>query len=143
MNPILRNIIAVIAGAFGGGAINMALIMVSGSVIPPPEGADITTMEGLKASMHLMEPKHFLMPFLAHALGTYSGAIIAAAVAANHKMKFALGIGAWFLVGGIINIILLPSPLWFTLTDLILAYIPMAYLGGKEITKRIKPKETV
>ncbi|HRD40433.1 MAG TPA: hypothetical protein PLC65_17520, partial [Bacteroidia bacterium] len=72
MNPILRNIIAVIAGAFGGGAINMALIMVSGSVIPPPEGADITTMEGLKASMHLMEPKHFLMPFLAHALGTYS-----------------------------------------------------------------------
>lgn len=142
MNPIVRNIIAVIAGAFGGGAINIALIMVSGSVIPPPEGADITTMEGLKASMHLMEPKHFLMPFLAHALGSYSGAIIAAAVAANHKMRFALGIGVWFLIGGIINIIMLPSPLWFTLTDLILAYIPMAYIGGKEITKRIKKKES-
>lgn len=142
MNPIVRNIIAVIAGAFGGGAINMALIMVSSSVIPPPEGLDITTMEGLKASMHLMEPKHFLMPFLAHALGTYSGAIIAAAVAANHKMRFALGIGVWFLIGGIINIIMLPSPLWFTLTDLTLAYIPMAYIGGKEITKRIKKKES-
>lgn len=142
MNPIVRNIIAVIAGAFGGGAINMALIMVSGSVIPPPDGADITTMEGLKASMHLMEPKHFLMPFLAHALGSYSGAIIAAAVAANHKMRFALGIGVWFLIGGIINIIMLPSPLWFTLTDLTLAYIPMAYIGGKEITKRIKKKES-
>lgn len=142
MNPIVRNIIAVIAGAFGGGAINMALIMVSSSVIPPPEGLDITTMEGLKASMHLMEPKHFLMPFLAHALGSYSGAIIAAAVAANHKMRFALGIGVWFLIGGIINIIMLPSPLWFTLTDLTLAYIPMAYIGGKEITKRIKKKES-
>ena len=44
--------------------------MMSSSLIPPPEGADVTTLEGLKTSMHLFQPKHFLMPFLAHALGT-------------------------------------------------------------------------
>ena len=38
MHPILRNIIAVIAGVAIGGFVNMSLIMVSGSVIPPPEG---------------------------------------------------------------------------------------------------------
>jgi hypothetical protein len=46
-------------------------------------------------------------------------------------MKFALAIGCFFLIRGIINVILLPSPVWFTLTDLFLAYIPMAYLAGK------------
>lgn len=131
MNPILKNIIAVIAGFLCGSLVNGGIIMVSGSVIPPPDGADVTTMEGLKASMHLFEPKHFLMPFLAHALGTFVGAFFAAKLAANHQLKFALGIGILFLAGGITNVILLPSPLWFSVLDLVAAYLPMAYMAGK------------
>lgn len=131
MNPILKNIITVIAGFLCGSLVNGGIIMISGSVIPPPEGADVTTMEGLKASMHLFEPKHFLMPFLAHALGTFVGAFFAAKLAANHQLKFALGIGILFLAGGITNVILLPSPLWFSVLDIAGAYIPMAYLAGK------------
>ena len=76
------------------------------------------------------------MPFLAHALGTLVGALVAAGIAVNHKMKFALGVGAWFLLGGIMNIIMLPSPLWFTIVDLAGAYIPMAYIAGKLIERR-------
>ena len=109
----------------------MGIIMISGFVIPPPDGADLKTMEGLKASMHLMEPKHFLMPFLAHALGTLVGAYAGARIANNHKMNIALGISAWFLIGGIMNIVMLPSPLWFTVVDLTLAYIPLGFLAGK------------
>ena len=103
----------------------------SGMVIPPPAGADLTTSDGLKAAMHLMEPKHFIFPFLAHALGTFVGAYLAARIAATRKMTMALIVGVLFLIGGIINVVMLPSPLWFTLVDLIVAYLPMAYLGGK------------
>lgn len=131
MNPILKNILAVVLGLFIGGVVNTAIIMLSGSIIPPPEGTNITTTEGLLAAMPLMEPKHFLMPFLAHALGTFVGAFVAAKIAANNKMTFAILIGCCFLVGGIMNIVMLPSPLWFTIVDLGLAYIPLAYLGGK------------
>lgn len=131
MNPILKNIIAVIAGFLCGSLVNGGIIMVSGSVIPPPDGADVTTMEGLKASMHLFEPKHFLMPFLAHALGAFTGAFLAAKIASSHQMKFALLIGILFLAGGITNVILLPSPLWFSILDIAVAYIPMAYLAYK------------
>lgn len=131
MNPILRNILAVIAGVFIGGALNMGIIMISSSIIPPPEGADLKTMEGLKISMHLMQPKHFLMPFLAHALGSLLGAFITASLVSTRKLIFAFGISVWFLIGGIMNIFILPSPLWFTLVDLIGAYIPMGYLAGK------------
>jgi hypothetical protein len=64
MKPIVRNILGILAGLLVGSAVNMGLIMVSGMVIPPPPGVDVTTMEGMKASMHLFEPKHFVFPFL-------------------------------------------------------------------------------
>lgn len=131
MNPIFKNILAVLAGLVVGSVVNMAIIMVSSSVIPPPEGADVLTMEGLKASMHLFQPKHFLFPFLAHALGTLTGAFAAAMIAANNQMKIALGVGVFFLIGGIANCVLLPSPIWYTIVDVVGAYIPMAYLGWK------------
>ncbi|MCF8368146.1 MAG: hypothetical protein K9G76_03830 [Bacteroidales bacterium] len=131
MNPIVKNILAVIAGIILGSIVNMGIIMISGSVIPPPEGVDLTTTEGLKESMHLLQPQHFIMPFLAHAIGTLLGALVCVLIAANHKMKFALGIGAFFLAGGITNLFLLPSPTWFAIVDIALAYIPMAWIGGK------------
>lgn len=113
----------------------MGIIMISGSIIPPPEGTDTSTMEGLQEAILLFSPKHFIFPFLAHALGTFAGAYLAAMIAANHKMKFAMGIGVLFLAGGIANVLMLPSPLWYTIVDLAGAYIPMGYLAGKLATK--------
>jgi hypothetical protein len=136
MHPILRNIIAVIAGVILGSAVNMGIIMISGSIIPPPDGTDVTTTEGLKEAILLFQPRHFIMPFLAHALGTFVGALLAAIMAVNHKMKFALGIGVFFLIGGITNLFMLPSPVWFSILDLVGAYIPMGYLAGKLVVKK-------
>jgi len=136
MNPILRNVLAVVAGIILGSIVNMAIIMLSSSIIPPPEGVNPSDMESLKASMHLFEPKHFLMPFLAHAFGTLVGAFVAGLIAINHRLKISLAIGLFFILGGITNILLLPSPLWFTITDLTFAYIPMAWLGYK-LQKRL------
>jgi len=131
MNPIVRNIAALLIGLVTGSFVNMGIIMISPLIIPPPEGVNPTDMESLKNAMHLFEAKHFIFPFLAHALGTLAGALLAAKIAANHKMKFALGIGAFFIIGGIVNVFMLPSPIWFIVLDLAAAYIPMGYLGGK------------
>jgi len=136
MNLLFKNILAVIVGAFIGGLLNGALISISAHIIPPPDGANLNTEEGLKAAMHLMQPRHFLFPFLAHALGTLLGAFITFKMAATQKLKMALLIGFLFLTGGIYMVLLLPSPLWFTLLDLLVAYIPMAYLGAKIATKK-------
>ncbi|EMO30563.1 hypothetical protein LEP1GSC170_2577 [Leptospira interrogans serovar Bataviae str. HAI135] len=135
MNPIVQNTIALVAGAVFGSIVNMGIIMVSGHIIPPPAGADVTTMEGLKSSLHLFEPKHFILPFLAHALGTFAGALLTAKVSFNHKVKLAMGIGLLFLDGGIANTMMLPSPLWFTVLDLVGAYLPMGYLAGTLLRK--------
>ena len=135
MNSTVKNTLAVIAGLIIGSAVNMGIIMISGSIISPPEGADVTTMEGLKESIHLFQPKHFIFPFLAHALGTLVGAFLTALITANHKMKFALVIGVFFLIGGIVNTFMIPAPIWFIILDLVVAYIPMAWLGGKLVIR--------
>lgn len=132
---MLRNILSIPAGFVLGSIVNMTFITIGGSVIPPPAGADVSSMESLKASMHLFGPEHFVFPFLAHALGTLAGALVAAAVAKTHVVRFALVIGVLFLVGGSVTISMIGGPLWFNAVDLILAYLPMGYLGGKIVLK--------
>lgn len=130
MNPVLKNILAVIAGLVLGSIANMAVLMASNNIIPLPAGADNSTPEALKATIHLFEPKHFIFPFLAHAIGTFVGAYICARIA-SHKMLLAMFIGLFFLAGGIYMVTILPSPIWFTIVDLAGAYLPVAYFAGK------------
>jgi uncharacterized membrane protein HdeD (DUF308 family) len=138
MSPVLRNFLAVVAGLIVGSIVNMGIVSVSGAIIPPPAGADVTTPEGLKATMHLFEPKHFIFPFLAHALGTFVGALVTAYFAVNNKLRLALIIGFFFLAGGIASVFMLPSPTWFNVLDLAVAYIPMAYLAAKLASRKAK-----
>jgi len=130
MTRILQNIAAFVAGWLGGSAINIGLVQL-GHTLLPIEGLDPNDMEAFAAAMPSLGAEHFLFPFLAHALGTLVGAIIAAWIAASHKMAFAFAVGILFLIGGVMINILLPGPLWFTITDLVLAYIPMAWIGWK------------
>ena len=127
MHPIVRNILAVIAGVVIGSVVNYALVMAG----PYPDGMILGDMESLKAFLPQFEPIHFLFPFLGHAVGTLVGAFLAAVIAGNRKMIFAMVIGAWFLLGGIANAAMVGGPIWFTILDIAVAYLPMAYLGYK------------
>ena len=92
-------------------------------------------MESISASIHLFAPKHFVFPFLAHALGTLVGAMVASLVAASHQRMFAYLIGCRFLVGGIVSAFIIPAPVWFLVLDLFGAYLPMAWLGEWLLSK--------
>ena len=126
---VLRNILAVVVGLIVGGGVNMALVIASPLVIPPPAGVDASDPQSLSASMHLFEPKHFVFPFLAHAFGTLAGALVAFLVAASHRPVFAYVIGAFFLAGGLTAALMIPAPAWFVILDLAAAYLPMAWVG--------------
>lgn len=129
MPHLLRNVLAVIAGIAIGGAVNMAFIVLGTSLIPPPAGVDMNDPESLAKAMHLFEPRHFVMPFLAHAVGTLAGALAAYLIAATHPARMAYGVGAVFLLGGVAASFMIPAPTWFIALDLLAAYLPMAWLG--------------
>ena len=134
---ISRNIIALILGLFLGGMINMLIINNGGGFIAPPEGVNPKDIESIKENMHLYTPIHFIIPFLAHAMGTFIGALITSLIAVSIRMYLAIGVGCCFLIGGIMMVLMLPSPLWFNIIDLCLAYLPMGWLGWK-IGNKIK-----
>jgi hypothetical protein len=129
MPTLLRNLLAVLAGIVVGVAVNMALITLGPALIPPPAGVDVSSPEGLSKGMHLFQPRHFIMPFLAHALGTLAGALAAYLIAAKYKPQMAYAIGAFFLAGGVAASFMIPAPAWFIALDLLAAYLPMAWLA--------------
>jgi hypothetical protein len=129
MPTILRNILSVIFGLVAGSVVNMSLVVLGPSVLAPPPGVDLTTAEGLAKGMPLLEAKHFVFPFLAHALGTLAGALVAFLVAGSRGTVFAFAVGGFFLAGGIAAAFMIPAPAWFIGLDLVAAYIPMAWLG--------------
>ena len=129
MSKLLRNALAILAGIVIGGGVNMAFITLSPLLIPPPAGVDVNSAESLGKAMHLFEPRHFVMPFLAHAVGTLAGALAAYLVAASHKAQIAFVIGVVYLCGGVAASFMIPAPAWFIALDLLAAYLPMAWLG--------------
>jgi hypothetical protein len=90
---------------------------------------DVNSAESLRKAMHLFKPRHFFMPFLAHALGTLVGALAAFLIAATYKAPIAYVIGVIFLCGGVAASFMIPAPIWFIALDLLAAYLPMAWLG--------------
>ena len=96
----VRNTVALLAGTVGGGAVNSALIALGPSLVPAPAGGDVPDAASLSAGMHRFEPRHFVMPFLAHAAGTFVGALAAYYVAATHAAGIALAVGVVFLTAG-------------------------------------------
>jgi hypothetical protein len=137
MPNLLRNVLAILAGIAIGGSVNMALITLGQSLIPPPAGVDVTNAESLSRAMHLFEPRHFVMPFLAHAVGTLAGALAAYLIAATYRTQMAYAIGAVFLCGGVAASFMIPAPAWFIALDLLAAYLPMAWLSI-QIGTRVK-----
>lgn len=138
MSPVLRNVLAVIAGLATGMVVNMGLIIIGAMAVPPPEGVDPMNAESIAANIHLFEVKHFIFPFLAHAIGTLAGAFVATKIGASRHLVFAMTIGGFFFVAGIINLTQIPAPLWFAIVDVTFAYLPMGWLGY-QIGRKRKP----
>lgn len=131
MKTILRNCLAVVIGLVLGGIVNMALVVAGPHVFAPPAGVDMSDAKSLAAGVHLLAPRHFVFPFLAHAVGTLAGALAAHLAASTRRAAFAYVVGAFFLAGGITASFIIPAPAWFIALDLLVAYIPMAWLGTR------------
>ena len=134
---IVRNIIGVVAGILIGSFVNMFIVELGPQFFPLPAGVNITTEEGLKTGMAFMQPEHFIAPFLAHAIGTLVATFIAALIAVDRRKIITRVISLLYLAGGAYMVAIFPSPMWFNLLDLIVAYVPMGMLGYLLATKII------
>lgn len=130
MKDSLRNMTWIFVGIVMGSIVNLCLVSLGMVLIPPPGGLDLSDPEVLKDNIKLLPPKSFLFPWLAHALGTLIGAFLVARYAAMKPFVGATVIAAFFLNGGLMMVLSVGGPKWFIGADLLLAYLPMAFIGG-------------
>jgi len=130
MRSKIINILSVLVGVLIGAIVNMAILMMSSAVIAPPKGVAMTSDAGINAAMPLLEPKHFLMPFLAHAIGTFVAVYLATRFSKTKARRVPTIVAALFFIGAS-DSFQLHAPIWFSCTDLALAYFPTAFLAYK------------
>ncbi|MEY2786291.1 MAG: hypothetical protein RL277_2503 [Planctomycetota bacterium] len=122
----------ILVGALAGATLNMGVLLLGSKLMPNPPGVDVNDPASINAHIHEYSVLQLLVPFLAHALGTFAGAFLAARFNRGTGLGLlaALVVGALFLFGGISMVMVIPNaPLWFDALDLVLAYVPMALLG--------------
>ena len=130
MKDSLRNMTWIFVGIVAGSIVNLSLVSLGMVLIPPPGGLDLSDPEIVEENIKLLPPKSFLLPWLAHALGTLIGAFLVARYAAMKPFVGATVIAVFFLNGGLMMVLSVGGPTWFIGTDLLLAYLPMAFIGG-------------
>lgn len=138
MRRILRLVVAVVAGLVVFGAVNMVLSPYRGWFTPPPVGAGLATLEGLRKSFHLFEPMHYTLLFLGHCAGTFIGALVATILTPGRTSGPAYVVASVFLlVGGFAYVAFQLTPMWFGMLDLVFAYLPAAWLAHRVAARRI------
>jgi hypothetical protein len=127
---VLRIILGLFLGLFVGAMVNGSFIELGMKIFPYPNGVNFNTPEGMKAFSELPF-KFYIFPFIAHAMGTLSGCLIALLLVRTYATWVVYTIGFLFFTGGIMAVYMINAPLWFDILDLSLAYIPMAWLATK------------
>jgi hypothetical protein len=78
----------------------------------------------------------FIWILLGYAVSAFAGGLIATLISGRRKALPAIIVGAVLMVGGIMNLIMIPyHPVWFMIANLIV-YLPFAWLGYFFIRKK-------
>ncbi len=130
MPPILRRILAVLAGMVTGFVL-VALVESAGHTIyPPPKDLDFTDPAALNAYVRSIPLGALLFVLLAWVVGTFGGAWVAARLAGPQPMLHAGIIGALLLAASVANLIAIPHPVWFSVSAVVL--VPLsAWRAGR------------
>ncbi len=130
MKKTIYTILWVVLSVVFGSLINGLIIYIAPLLIKYPAGVSFETEASTIESMKLLHPIHFVIPFVAHALGTFISTLLMAIYIKSKYLMVAFIISVLYLVAGIMNVMMYPSPIWFVVLDLLVAYIPMGYIGA-------------
>lgn len=136
MNPLLRNILAGLAGAVVSMPANMLLLkplanLTGAPTLPaPPDGATMAEIQALYAPMiAAMEPLHFAGPILSHWSGAFWGAFVTACLTSNQKALVPMLVAGLVMIGGILMAAMTPDQPWWAWSLDLAGYLPAGGLG--------------
>lgn len=126
---MMKRILAIILGLIISFIIISLFQKLGHKLYPPPEGINMNDKEAIKTLVASMPMGAFIVLLISYMLGAFGGGFIAARVSKD-RIRPSIIVGAVLMLAGLVNVIMIPHPLWFAILSIIM-YIPMAYTGGK------------
>ncbi len=117
-NPMLKTVLAVVAGVIAGGAIVFVTEAIGHSLFPPPADLDLSNPADVDRLMASLPAGAFAMVLLGWFLGSFAGAYVAHAIA--KKRAAAWAVAAIFILFTTMNFFMIPHPLWMIVAGILI-----------------------
>ncbi len=134
MPPIVRRLLAVLAGIVAAFVVIMLMEQLSTMVYPPPPGIDFKDPAQLKAFMATMPTTALLLVLLGYALGGLAGGAVAAKLSPDLPIRSAGTIAVVLVIGSLMNLRAIPSPLWFEAANLVV--VALTPFAGERLVRK-------
>lgn len=132
---IARYVLPVVVGAMAG----MMLIAVGqwamSAIYPLPPGTDLQDMKSVAKAMAAMPAGAYGVLLANYIICSFCAGLVATLVAKRVTARPAVVVGMVLTLAGLYNVISLPQPLWFSITNL-LVYLPFSYLGYLAVRRK-------
>lgn len=124
-----NRIISIVVGVIVGVLVVTLGEMIQHQFYPVPEGLDFKDKEAMKAFVETMSMGALVSLVFIWILSSFIGGLIAARIAKTRWQLSAMITGGILLLGAILNMFMIPHPVWMVIVTVLL-YLPAAYLGG-------------
>lgn len=111
----MKGVLAVLAGLVVAVLVIFLTQAVEMLIFPPPPGFDPNNPEQLKELMLKAPAMSLVLVLIGYFLGAFIGALIATHIIKGASWMPALMVGTVLTVLGLINLIAIPHPVWFTI----------------------------
>ncbi|MCW5549262.1 MAG: hypothetical protein KIT44_09890 [Opitutaceae bacterium] len=135
MSSLVRNLLALLAGALTAIACIGLIQVLAHLAYPPPPGLDLKDPVVRETIMMSAPMGALILVLLSYVTGTFAGAWIAARLSADAATRQGYMIGGMMLISGFMNLTAIPHPPWFWAAS-ITGFIVAAYLGARQGAKR-------
>ena len=125
-----RSVLAELVGAIVAVGLISGIEAISSAVYPMPPGLDLHDHAAMREYAHSLPIGAFLFVLAAWAIGPCVGAWVAARIAGRARLVHGLIVGALFLAGGIMTMLMIPHPVWMWVGG-IAALAGSSYLGAR------------
>lgn len=120
-----RKILGVVAGLVVAVVVIAVIEGISTVIYPPPADLDFNDAEAMSAYVRQLPLGAKLLVLLAHGVGTFLAGVVCGLVVGQRWLVGAVIISGLFLLTGVLNLMMIPHPVWFALVD-----VPVLGLGA-------------
>ncbi len=114
----MKNVLATIAGFMAASLIVYLIEQLGWKFFPLPDSIDPMDAESLKQNIDLIPKGSMIFVIFAHAIGTFYGMILAGFISKKSLIPSFI-VGGLMILATMVNLIMIPSPTWFIILDLI------------------------